>query len=76
MYDFPLIMYTFMSRDIYVVTADVLYKLKSLKLFLPQIGAIKVRRDDHDFAFLKKVEKLLNKRKVCLFFPESFINGV
>ena len=71
-YDFPLMMYTFVSRNIHVLAAEVIYeKNPLLAAFVKGLGAIKVDRNNHDFAFMSEITELLNKNKVALVFPES-----
>ena len=71
-YDYPLMMYTFVSRNIHVLAAEVIYqKNPLLSAFVKGLGGIKVDRDHHDFAFMSEITNLLNKKKVALVFPES-----
>ena len=73
-YDYPLMMYTFLSRNLHVLVAEVTYdKNAFMKWFLKGLGAIRVDRNSHDFAFMSQVAKLLNKNKVVLIYPESRI---
>ena len=71
-YDYPLMMYTFLSRNIHVLVAEITYdKNIFMKWFLNGLGAIRVDRNSHDFAFMSEVSNLLNKKKVVLIYPES-----
>ena len=71
-YDYPLMMYTFLSRNLHVLVAEVTYDKNSfMKGFLKSLGAIRVDRDSHDFAFMSKTTELLKKNKVVLVYPES-----
>ena len=71
-YDYPLMMYTFLSRNIHVLVAEVTYdKNAFMKWFLKGLGAIRVDRNNHDFAFMSEVNDLLHKNKVVLIYPES-----
>ena len=71
-YDYPLMMYTFLSRNLHVLVAEITYdKNIFMKWFLKGLGAIRVDRNNHDFAFMSEVSNLLNKKKVVLIYPES-----
>lgn len=71
-YDYPLMMYTFLKRNLHVLVAEVTYdKNPFLRWLLKGLGAIKVDRHNHDFAFMSDVLKLLNNKKVVLVYPES-----
>ena len=71
-YDYPLMMYTFLSRNLHVLVAEITYdKNAFMKWFLKGLGAIRVDRNNHDFAFMSEVSNLLNKKKAVLIYPES-----
>ena len=71
-YDYPLIMYTFLSRNIHPLTAEVMYEKNIfLTALIKGLGAIKVDRNSHDFSFMEETKKVLNKKGVVLIFPES-----
>ena len=71
-YDFPLMMYTFMGRTIRTLVAEIMYKHnRFLARLLFKIGAIKVDRDSYDFAFMSKMIDCLNKGQVGLIYPEA-----
>ena len=71
-YDYPLMMYTFLSRNLHVLVAEITYdKNIFMKWFLKGLGAIRVDRNNHDFAFMSEVSNLLNKKKAVLIYPES-----
>lgn len=71
-YDFPLVMFTFFTRNIRVLTGEVLYtKNRLFSWFLKSIGGIKVKRFSYDFSFMDKSFEVLNKNKVLLVYPES-----
>lgn len=71
-YDYPLIMYTFLKRSIRLLVAEVMYnKNWFLSTFVKLIGGIKVDRETYDFAFLTKMIDCLKKGQVGLVFPES-----
>ena len=70
-YDFALYLYVFFFRVIRFQMAEVLFKKKLLSLFLKLMGGIKVDRNIHDFSFIDKSTKHLNKNGVIGIFPES-----
>ena len=71
-YDFPLMMFTFLNRTIRTLVAEVMYKKTPLlSKLLFKIGAIKVDRNSYDFAFLGKMIDCLNKGQVGLVYPEA-----
>lgn len=73
-YDYPLIMYTFLNRNIHILTAEVIYEKNFwLSLLMKQIGGIKVDRKSYDFSWMSNLIKILKKGKVGLVFPESRI---
>ena len=71
-YDYPLMMYTFLGRNLHVLVAEVTYDLNDfMKWLLKGLGAIRVDRNNHDFAFMSQITDLLKKGKACLIYPES-----
>lgn len=71
-YDYPLMMYTFLGRNLHVLVAEVTYDLNGfMKWLLKGLGAIRVDRNNHDFAFMSQTTDLLKKGKTCLIYPES-----
>ena len=70
-YDFALYLYVFFFRVIRFQMAEVLFEKKLLSLFLKLMGGIKVDRNIHDFSFIDKSTKHLNKNGVIGIFPES-----
>lgn len=71
-YDYPLMMYVFFSRNIHVLAAEVIYqKNPLLSWFVKGLGAVKVDRNNHDFSFMSEISELLNNKKVALVYPES-----
>lgn len=71
-YDYPLMMFTFFSRNIHPLAAEVLYEKNTLLTkFITGLGAIKVDRNNYDFAFMSELVNILNKGGVGLVFPES-----
>ena len=73
-YDYPLMMYTFLSRNLHCLVAEITYdKNAFMKWLLKGLGAIRVDRNNHDFAFMSETTRLLKKNKVVLVYPESRI---
>lgn len=72
-WDYCILVFTFISRTIRCQMAEVLFKKKVLGLFLKCMGGIYVNRDTHDFSFINKSQELLNKGWVVASFPESRI---
>ena len=71
-YDYPLMMYTFPSRNLHVLAAEVIYEKNWFLTHLVKgLGAIKVDRNNHDFAFMSEMIDVLNNKGVCLIYPES-----
>lgn len=70
-YDFPLLMYTFLNRTIRTLAAEALYEYKSLGRLLKGLGGIKVDRKNYDFNFISTLSDCLQKGEVGLIFPES-----
>lgn len=73
-YDYPLIMYTFMGRNIRPLVAEVIFqKGKFMSRLMTNLGAIRVDRDSYDFGFMTTMVKWLENKKVGLVFPEARI---
>lgn len=71
-YDYPLIMYTFFNKNIRTLVGETMYThSKALNRMLKHLGAIKVDRQNFNFNFLSEISKCLEKKQVCLIFPES-----
>lgn len=74
LHDFPLVMYTFLRRSIYTLTAEVVYeKGKLMSWFVNSIGCIRVNRSSYNFSFTTPMIEVLKKDKLGLIFPESKI---
>lgn len=72
LYDVGLMMMLFWRRTLRCVVAEVLYKKHAIvRLFLRCIGAIKVDRDSHDFAFIGKCQRILDRGGVVEIYPEA-----
>ena len=71
-YDYPLMMYVFPKRNLHVLVAEITYDMNGfMKWLLKGLGAIRVDRNNHDFAFMSQTTDLLKKGKACLIYPES-----
>ena len=72
--DFAVMMFVFLGRTLRCVTAEILYtKNIFLTWFLNLAGAIKVDRNVHDFDFISKCKKILDKGGVVEIYPEARI---
>lgn len=70
--DVAIQMFVFWNRTLRCLVAEVIYQKNALmRFFLRVIGAIRVDRDTHDFSFLGKAEKVLNKKGVIEIYPEA-----
>lgn len=75
-YDYPLIMYTFLGRNIRPLVAEVIFqKGKFMSRLMTHMGAIRVDRDSYDFSFMTTMVKWLEDKKVGLVFPEARIGS-
>ena len=73
-YDYPLVMYTFLGRTVRPLVAEVIYqKGKFMSRLMNHMGAIRVDRDAYDFSFMSTMVKCLEDSQVGLVFPEARI---
>ena len=72
-YDFVLMMFTFFSRNLRCLVADVLYKKKFVGFMLKKFGSIKVNRNRHDLTFVDECQRILDKGGVIEVYPEARI---
>ena len=73
-FDYPLIMYTFLSRSIRTLVAkETMEKNWFMSGFLKALGGIKVERKSYNFSFMPEMIKCLKKGQVGLVFPEARI---
>ena len=70
-YDYAVLLFVFFYRTVRYQMAEVLFKKKFLGVFLKMLGGIEVDRGSHDFAFMDKCEKILEKGGCVGIFPES-----
>ena len=72
--DFAVLMFVFWGRTLRCLMAEILYKKNVfMTALIKALGGIKVNRDSHDFSFLSKAEKILEKGGVVEIYPESRI---
>jgi len=70
--DVAVMMFTFPGRTLRCVTAELMFKKNfMMSFFLHAIGAIRVDRDAHDFAFLEKSKRILSRGGVVEIYPEA-----
>ena len=70
-YDYAVFLFVFWTRTLRYQMAEVLFEKPLLGLFLKCLGGIRVDRNAHDFGFLPKSEKILERGGVIGVFPES-----
>ena len=71
-WDYPLLMFVFLGRTIRCQIAELMYRKNIfLTVLLKLLGGIKVDRETHDFSFVGKSLKILEKNGVLGIFPES-----
>ena len=70
--DFATMMYLFPFRTLRCVAGEVLYdKGFLMRVFLFMAGALKVDRNSHDFSFITKAQRILDKGGVIEIYPEA-----
>ena len=70
--DVALMFFLFPFRTLRPLVAELIFKKNPIfTLFLKMLGAIKVDRDSHDFSFLEKSRKILDKGGVIEVYPEA-----
>ena len=75
-YDFAIMLFLFPTRSLRCVVADILFnKNFPLRFFLSALGCINVEREAHDFTYISKCKKILDKGGVVEIYPEARING-
>lgn len=73
-YDYPLVMFTFFRRNIYVLIAEItMNKNFFMKRFTKHLGGICVDRNSFDFSFMSRISDKLRHNKVVLIYPEARI---
>ncbi len=70
--DFGVLMFVFWRRTLRCAVAELMYhKNVFMTFFLHALGCVRVERGDHDFSFLTKLKKILDKGGVVEIYPES-----
>ena len=70
--DVATLMFVFYNRTLRCLTAELMYRKNIfMTLVLKLLGCIKVDRENHDFSFLNKAEKILNRGGVIEIYPEA-----
>lgn len=70
--DVAVMMYVFWRRTLRCVVAEIMYeKNVFMTAFLRLLGAVRVDRNDHDFAFIDKCARILDRGGVVEIYPES-----
>ncbi|MBR2903838.1 MAG: 1-acyl-sn-glycerol-3-phosphate acyltransferase, partial [Clostridia bacterium] len=73
-WDYPALMFAIPGRTLRCQVAELMFRKNPfMTLLMKAMGAVKVDRDTHNFAFIEKSEKILNKGGTMLIFPESRI---
>ncbi len=71
-WDFACLMFVFWRRTLRCVVAEILYcKNRFFTFLLKALGCIKVERDMHDFSFINKCKKILDRGGVVEIYPEA-----
>lgn len=71
-WDVGFMLFLFPLRTLRCVIAEIMYtKSKIFSFFLNSLGGIKVDRNAHDFSFVEKSCKILEKGGVVEIYPES-----
>lgn len=72
--DFAVMMFVFYSRTLRCLIAELMFNQNFVLTFLLKIlGGIKVDRGSHDYSFVSKCCKILNKGGVIEIYPEARI---
>ena len=72
--DFAVMMFVFFSRTMRCLIAELMFAQNFMLTFLLKIlGGIKVNRDSHDYSFVSKCCKILDKGGVIEIYPEARI---
>ena len=74
-WDFGLMIFVFWSRTLRCVIGEIMFQKNPLMtFFLRGLGGIKVERQAHDFSFIGKCQRILDKGGVVEIYPEAKIN--
>lgn len=70
--DFAIMLFVFWRRTLRCATAEIMYRKNFLlTLFIKALGCVRVERNEHNFSFLTKLEKVLDKGGVVEIYPEA-----
>lgn len=70
--DFAVLLFVFWRRTLRCAVAEVIYQKNFLLTFLVNsLGCVKIDRESHDFTFLSKMKRILDKGGVVEIYPES-----
>ncbi len=73
-WDFAMMMFLFPMRNLRCLVAEIMYQKNALfSFFLKSLGSIRVERDSHDFSFIEKSVRILDKNQVLEIYPEARI---
>lgn len=73
-WDFAMMMFLFPMRNLRCLVAEIMFQKNApFTFFLKAMGCIRVERDTHDFTFIEKSVKLLDKNQVLEIYPEARI---
>ncbi len=73
-WDFAMMMFLFPTRNLRCLVAELMYEKNALfAFFLKAMGSIRVDRDSHDFSFIEKSTRALDKNQVLEIYPEARI---
>ena len=71
-YDIAMMLFLFPTRTLHCLIAEIMFTKNAIfSLFLKALGGIKVDRNAHDFSFVEKSCKILEKGGVIEIYPES-----
>ena len=70
-YDYPLAMFAFLTRTLRFQMSELVMKKPGLGLFLRMLGGIYVDRSAHDYGFISKSQKILEKGGLIGICPEG-----
>ncbi|MBQ7698920.1 MAG: 1-acyl-sn-glycerol-3-phosphate acyltransferase [Clostridia bacterium] len=70
-FDYAVYLFVFFGVTLRTVMAEVLFEKKVLGAFLKLMGGIRVDRDENEYGFMSKCEKILQNRGVLCIFPEG-----
>ena len=70
--DFGVLLYVFWRRTLRCAVAEIMYKKNFvMSLLLKLLGCVRVERQTHDFSFMGKLKKVLDRGGVVEIYPES-----